>query len=126
MPTAPNEDAGARAWSWALTKAGSTRERRPVGDGAPSEIPVMTPLSCRNTTFSSRPRSGPENRLCASTSMVMTALRHCERSEAIHLAAERKNGLLRRFAPLRKRFAFVAGNDGAGNLSAKHAFMRHH
>jgi hypothetical protein len=44
--------------------------------------------------------------------MVMTALRHCERSEAIHLAAERKNGLLRRFAPLRKRFAFVAGNDG--------------
>src|SRR3984885_7462048 len=25
--------------------------------------------------------------------------RHCERSEAIHLAAERKNGLLRRFAP---------------------------
>ena len=31
-------------------------------------------------------------------------------SEAIH-AATRKNGLLRRFAPLRKRFAFVAGND---------------
>src|SRR6266403_167689 len=26
-------------------------------------------------------------------------LRHCERSEAIHLAAQRKNGLLRRFAP---------------------------
>ena len=25
--------------------------------------------------------------------------RHCERSEAIHLAAQRKNGLLRRFAP---------------------------
>jgi predicted GIY-YIG superfamily endonuclease len=25
--------------------------------------------------------------------------RHCERSEAIHLAAERKNGLLRRYAP---------------------------
>jgi hypothetical protein len=24
---------------------------------------------------------------------------------------QRKNGLLRRFAPLRKRFAFVAGND---------------
>jgi hypothetical protein len=24
---------------------------------------------------------------------------------------EEKNGLLRRFAPLRKRFAFVAGND---------------
>jgi hypothetical protein len=41
----------------------------------------------------------------------MVFLRHCERSEAIHLAAERKNGLLRRFAPLRKRFAFVAGND---------------
>ena len=38
------------------------------------------------------------------------ASRHCERSEAIH--ATRKNGLLRRCAPLRKRFAFVAGNDG--------------
>ena len=37
--------------------------------------------------------------------------RHCERSEAIHRVTERKNGLLRRFAPLRKRFAFVAGND---------------
>jgi hypothetical protein len=32
-------------------------------------------------------------------------------SEAIHGAARRKNGLLRRFAPVRKRFAFVAGND---------------
>ena len=32
-------------------------------------------------------------------------------SAPIHLAASRKNGLLRRFAPLRKRFAFVAGND---------------
>jgi hypothetical protein len=30
--------------------------------------------------------------------------------EAIHLAAPRKNGLLR-YAPLHKRFAFVAGND---------------
>jgi hypothetical protein len=38
-------------------------------------------------------------------------VRHCERSEAIHRAAQRKSGLLRRFAPLRKRFAFVAGND---------------
>ena len=27
------------------------------------------------------------------------APRHCERSEAIHLAAEEKRGLLRRFAP---------------------------
>jgi putative endonuclease len=26
-------------------------------------------------------------------------IRHCERSEAIHLAAKRKNGLLRRYAP---------------------------
>jgi hypothetical protein len=25
--------------------------------------------------------------------------RHCERSEAIHLSAQKKNGLLRRFAP---------------------------
>jgi hypothetical protein len=33
--------------------------------------------------------------------------RHCERSEAIHLAIERKNGLLRRFAPR---------NDGIARL----------
>src|ERR671910_632412 len=44
--------------------------------------------------------------------------RHCERSEAIHLAA-RKYGLLRRFAPLRKRFAFVAGNDGKVTSSSR-------
>jgi hypothetical protein len=31
--------------------------------------------------------------------------------EAIHPATQRKNGLLRRFAPLRKHFVFVAGND---------------
>src|SRR5229473_843152 len=31
--------------------------------------------------------------------LVMASLRHCERSEAIHGAAERKYGLLRRFAP---------------------------
>ena len=47
-----------------------------------------------------------EGRDCARTS-----LRHCERSEAIHAATQRKNGWLRRFTPLRKRFAFVAGND---------------
>jgi protein-S-isoprenylcysteine O-methyltransferase Ste14 len=29
----------------------------------------------------------------------------------------RKHGLLRRFAPLRKRFAFVAGNDGVGPMN---------
>jgi hypothetical protein len=28
------------------------------------------------------------------------------------MAGQNKCGLLRRFAPLRKRFAFVAGNDG--------------
>ena len=34
------------------------------------------------------------------------------RSEATKQSiAARKNGLVRRFAPLRKRFAFVAGND---------------
>src|SRR5467141_3128388 len=44
-------------------------------------------------------------------------LRHCERSEAIH--ASRKNGLLRRCAPLRKRFAFVAGNDGGTSPSLR-------
>jgi hypothetical protein len=39
--------------------------------------------------------------------------RLCQRSEAIHLHQEA--GLLRRFAPLRKRFAFVAGNDAMDN-----------
>jgi hypothetical protein len=37
--------------------------------------------------------------------------RYCERSEAIHRCCGKKAGLLRRFAPLRNRFAFVAGND---------------
>jgi hypothetical protein len=36
--------------------------------------------------------------------------------EAIHGTA-RDAGLLRRFAPLRKRFAFVAGNDGLNRKS---------
>jgi hypothetical protein len=31
--------------------------------------------------------------------LAMAPLRHCELSEAIHLAPQRKNGLLRRFAP---------------------------
>jgi hypothetical protein len=41
--------------------------------------------------------------------------RHCERSEAIHSLSKSADGLLRRCAPLRKRFAFVAGNDDRGN-----------
>jgi hypothetical protein len=36
---------------------------------------------------------------------------HCERSEAIHSSFSRRDGLLRRSAPLHKRSAFVAGND---------------
>src|SRR5882724_6393838 len=36
--------------------------------------------------------------------------RHCERSEAIHLAAQRRNGLLRRFAPR---------NDGASTITRR-------
>jgi len=43
-------------------------------------------------------------------------MHNCERSEAIHLTT-RKAGLLRRFAPLRKRFAFVAGNDVVGTVT---------
>jgi hypothetical protein len=49
---------------------------------------------------------------------IPSSIRHCERSEAIHFAAQRNNGLLRRFAPLRKRFAFVAGNDGNRSVAA--------
>jgi hypothetical protein len=44
--------------------------------------------------------------------VIQAALAIVITSEAIHLSAQSKNGLLRRFAPLRKRFAFVAGNDG--------------
>ena len=51
-------------------------------------------------------------------------LRHCERNEAIHLTSERKNGLLRRYTPLRKRFAFVAGNDGIDHRSVSFNSMR--
>src|SRR5512138_2123614 len=69
-------------------KAGSTRERGPDAGGVPSEMSVMTPLSCRSTTFLSRPLSGPENRLFAKTSVVISILRHCEErsDEAIHLS----------------------------------------
>src|SRR4030081_1602161 len=49
------------------------------------------------------------SRLSQAMTEERSASRHCERSEAIR--ATRKNGLLRRCAPLRKRFAFVAGND---------------
>jgi hypothetical protein len=41
---------------------------------------------------------------------------------------KRRNGLLRRFAPLRKRFAFVAGNDGGEvleNLMTITVFIRY-
>jgi hypothetical protein len=38
-------------------------------------------------------------RHCERPTVSIRIARHCERSEAIHLAAQRKNGLLRRFAP---------------------------
>jgi hypothetical protein len=38
-------------------------------------------------------------RHCERPTVSIRIVRHCERSEAIHLAAQRKNGLLRRFAP---------------------------
>src|SRR5882724_4627313 len=73
MPIAPKDDAVGRAWSWALTKAGRTSARGPVAGGPPSATEVITPLSCRSTAFSSRPRSGPLNRRWAVTSVTMTA-----------------------------------------------------
>jgi hypothetical protein len=39
--------------------------------------------------------------------------RHCERSEAIHVSA-RDRWIASSLPPLRKRFAFIAGNDGGG------------
>jgi hypothetical protein len=39
-----------------------------------------------------------ETRRGIAESYVKLQQRHCERSEAIHLAAQRKNGLLRRIA----------------------------
>src|SRR5256885_2604901 len=50
-----------------------TRERGPVAGAALSRISVMTPLSCRSTTLSPMPRSGPRNRLVAVTSVAMAA-----------------------------------------------------
>src|SRR6266704_3397028 len=73
---------------------------------APSRFREVAKITCK-------PRAQ-----CAA-GMRSRVFRHCDlsaealaRAEAIHLAVQRKNGLLRRFAPLRKRFAFVAGNDG--------------
>src|SRR5258708_19470678 len=56
----------------------------------------------------------PTTRLSMSrTMLVMPPLspRHCERSEAIHLSEQGLDCFVAS-APLRKRFAFVAGNDG--------------
>ena len=52
---------------------------------------------------------------CAAGMRSRVYQRHCERSEAIHLAAKRKNGLLR-LARMHKRSAFVADNDGLSCL----------
>jgi hypothetical protein len=38
--------------------------------------------------------------------------RHCERKRSNPVEPQSGSGLLRRYAPLRKRFAFGAGNDG--------------
>jgi hypothetical protein len=54
----------------------------------------------------------------------LSAVAQRAKAEAIHRAATRKNGLLRRFAPLHKRFAFVAGNDVA-NSEYDFAISRH-
>src|SRR5438445_6979784 len=45
-----------------------------------------------------------------------TSLR-AKRSDPIHPSFTRRLGLLRRFAPLRKRFAFVTGNDGGHSFA---------
>jgi hypothetical protein len=42
----------------------------------------------------------------------MSRGRHCERSEAIHLSLRGDMDCFVAKAPLRKRFAFAAGNDG--------------
>ena len=48
---------------------------------------------------------------------ALNSPRHCERSEAIHLSAQRKNGLLRRFAPR---------NDGERSIhSYQHSVIAH-
>src|ERR1700680_2129192 len=47
--------------------------------------------------------------------------RHCERSEAIHLATERKNGLLRRFAPRNDDVSEIAVGDGGIDHAAQFA-----
>jgi len=54
-----------------VDEAGAPRAS-PVAGFAPSDIRVMIPLSCRSTASWSRPRSGPQNRLVAVTSVAMT------------------------------------------------------
>src|SRR5689334_1364442 len=49
-----------------------TKERGPMPDLAPSEMPVMRPPSCRSTTLSLIARPGPRNRLVAEISVAMT------------------------------------------------------
>src|SRR5438093_1102666 len=44
--------------------------------------------------------------------MMLLSPRHCERSEAIHSTTSGRMDCFVAGAPLRKRFAFVAGNDG--------------
>jgi hypothetical protein len=44
---------------------------------------------------------------------LSTVIARSVSDEAIHSRDMKEDGLLRRFAPLRKRFAFVAGNDAS-------------
>src|SRR5487761_2604013 len=88
MPSATSSQASAlrlEITTLAPSLANSSAEDRPM----PRLEPVMTatlPVRSNGVFF----------KVCL---LRRHSSRHCERSEAIHLAAERRNGLLRRFAP---------------------------
>src|SRR5258708_4037705 len=106
---------------------------------SPTRHSVSPSRTCNETPSMTRSLRGflprPTTRLSMSRMMLVMALlshRHCEPTgrraappddrlpEAIQLSSQRlhKAGLLRRYAPLHKRFAFVAGNDGVNSLPA--------
>src|SRR5712675_1026835 len=64
-------------------------------------------------TFAASPRDAPDDRL---REAIHRLPRHCERSEAIHLATVRKTGLRRRCAPR---------NDGEGERRHETTLARH-
>jgi hypothetical protein len=76
---------------------------RPLIFSGQPALPVNQEAARRETAAFSKSDATfkqPRHRHCEPTGRANARRgRHCERSEAIHLTAQRKNGLLRRYAP---------------------------